>query len=105
MYLVALMPAEAPSPTAVAICLLPPVRSPATKHPGISVSRVVLFFTLTKPFFVSSKPKYFARSELGTVPAVTKMPDISKVFSSPVFVFILSFSTVSPPLTSRGSAP
>ena len=38
MYLMALIAAEVPAPTAVVTCILPPVTSPAAKTPGMFVA-------------------------------------------------------------------
>jgi len=92
-YVLAIWPATAPCPTAVAICIIPPTQSPAANTP----STLVLWFLSTLILSPSSRiPSFLAKSTDDAEPYSTNNPSISSTSPSPN----TSFSSARSPLSS-----
>src|SRR5690606_5315157 len=89
--------AAAPSPTALAICMVAPLRtSPLAKIPSTDVSRCWLVFT--NPTSSSSTPLSTKNPVFGFSPTNTKTPSTVSSFVSP---FSLIFTPVTRPSSAK----
>ena len=88
IYLMTSRPAIAPSWTALAICSIPPVQSPAAYKPGRLVA-IRSFTAIFLPFNVT--PSFLAKSALPATPIATNRPFIfcSAAFSNSIESMIL----------------